>query len=65
MFPVCAGIETHPDRLKRFSYTSTQLENGYELFVNPPPCPGGEKQRRILDGEIFALWDEIPKGMRK
>jgi hypothetical protein len=57
--------EAHPDRLKRFSYTSTQLENGYELFVNPPPCTGGEKQRRILDGEIFALWDEIPKDMRK
>ena len=57
--------EKDPGRLKRFSFTSTKMESCDGLFVNPPPCTGGEKHRRILDGEIFALWDEIPKDMRK
>lgn len=65
--------EKNPGRLKRFSFTTKpdeeqpegKLESAFMVFTNPPPCTGSEKHRRALDGEIFALWDEIPKDIRR
>jgi hypothetical protein len=55
--------EANPDRLKRFSFTEPKTES--VLLVNPPPCTQGEMRRRGAEGEIFALWDEIPKEIRR
>ena len=65
--------EQNPDRLKRFSFTPSAEGNGepqamtdaVNLFVDPPPSTMGEMRRRGADGEIFALWDEIPVAVRR
>ena len=41
------------------------MTDAVNLFVNPPPCTMGEMRRRGADGEIFALWDEIPTAVRR
>lgn len=64
--------EAHPDRLKRFSFTEPAKDEPGKpapkteaaFFVNPPPCTQGEMRRRGAEGEIFALWDEIPRDVR-